>query len=183
MLRRLTLLQDRLDQEQREKVEFQKEVSGILEGNRRLKEEVKFLEDRGRETSPFATPDGKQESKPKEAERPPKEAAGLKEAANTRRLRDPRRRLQVQRRLQIQRRLRDPQRRLQIVRRLIDPQRKVKCCPRILQSKSFSSLWRGCRKKLVRNGGDEGALQQIFPAWPIGLLTRHPLTTTIGCFA
>ena len=86
MLRRLTLLQDRLDQEQREKVEFQKEVSGILEGNRRLKEEVKFLEDRGRETSPFATPDGKQESKPKEAERPPKEAAGLKEAANTRRL-------------------------------------------------------------------------------------------------
>lgn len=80
MLRRLTLLQDRLDQEQREKVEFQKEVSGILEGNRRLKEEVKFLEDRGRETSPFATPDGKQESKPKEAERPPKEAADCKEA-------------------------------------------------------------------------------------------------------
>ena len=53
MLRRLNLLQERLDQEQREKVQFQKEVKDILEENRRLKEEVKFLEDPGRETSPF----------------------------------------------------------------------------------------------------------------------------------
>ena len=91
-------------------------MRGILEENRRLKEEVKLLEDRGREVSPFATPDRKQALKLKEAERPPKDP---QEAQG---------RLQVQRRLQIQRRL------------LIDPQRKaLKCCPKTLQSKSFSS--------------------------------------------
>ena len=160
MLRRLALLQDRLDQEQGEKVEFQKEVRGILEGNRRMKEEVKFLEDQGRETPPFATPDGKQESKPKEAERPPKEAAGLKEAANTRRLRDPPKEAAGSKAAADSKEAERPSKGLQVERRLIDPQRKVfKCCPRILQFKSFSSLWRGCRKKLVRNGGDEGALE------------------------
>ena len=80
MLRRLNLLQERLDQEQRDKVKFQKEVKDILEENRRLKEEVKFLEDPGRDVSFLQPLIGKQESKPKEAERLPKQAADPEEA-------------------------------------------------------------------------------------------------------
>ena len=83
MLRRLNLLQERLDQEQRDKVKFQKEVKDILEENRRLKEEVKFLEDPGRDVS-FLQPLIESRSQ------------------SQRRLRD------YQSRLQIQRRLTDP---------------------------------------------------------------------------
>ena len=82
MLRRVNLLQEKLEAEQAEKAEFKKEVQDMMEENRKLRGRLKNLEDRVHQgTSPFATPDGKLIPRAQKKWTP-------------RRLRDPQRRLQ-----------------------------------------------------------------------------------------